>query len=1270
MPRSVRSLCRLSLAILVLVLAVPPAVGASSCADRRIEARHGTISVVADEIALASDPSGAPVLRSGGEVVSLAGCWAAGKPLQLALQSEMVTLEHLSIPGTISIETNGELIVVGNLDATAIRLASARLIDLRHGASLSGRGVTLNAPYVVASGNVEASGGLAVTAERLVQHGALRGKNVRLEVRQRLLMAERAAIEAEPGGAIAIAGTAKMVLSGSLDAPDGSITLDGWSLDLVGARLAAETIRVGDGAASDSVYLASASHLAACRVELSARRSVDPEGTIDAETVLIDPKNLLLDAATGLFPQFALLRSGGAPGDRFGQTVVPLPNGRVAVSAPGDDIGAPDGGAAYLYNGLTGALVSVVTGSHISDTVGLFFTVLQTGNFVVQNPEWNGARGAVTFVDAATGLGGIVSSANSLIGQAPGEGVGSGFLTTIGADRYGVSTFKWSASRGAVTIGSSLTGITGTVSAANSVVGTAPSDDVGMFGFSPHPALGPNVIAISSPYWNLQRGAITVLDAVPGMTGTVSVANSIIGAGPGDQVGFSFAQSVGPDERSLLVVTPRWNGNRGAATFVVTPTLPVSLVVTTTNSLVGSLPGDGILTSATTVGDGNVLVRWANWNGGRGAVTWVDGKLGLTGTVSNSNSFVGETIGDRVGSGVSLLGSDRYLLLDSAWNGGRGAVTIAPSNAPFTGVHTTTNSLMGTNPSDRVGLFATSLANGNVIIRSPSWNANRGAVTFVLSSTAVLAGQINSANSLVGDDPNDLIGVSVNEIGQNYAVISGGNLAAVTIGSSASGVAGVKSLANSFVASDLADGQFVFADQISGTQALARLPGWNGGRGAIAFFDAVPGVTGSVSTNNSIVGSLPGDRVGEGLRIVGGVPVSYSGRWGGGRGAATPIEPTAVLTGVVGSANSILGATQVNTSTMNVIADTRNGTFLASFENDGPGKVIVGMTGPGQVTYGRAAERSLAVLPEAVGRSVGAGQHVTMQASNDVTIASALTITGTRPGSLTLATGRSVLVTAPITTGGRNLTLVANDDLSAGVIDTQRDPGPATINQTAPIDVGMGTLTFIVKAGAGKTNRQSAPLTLGPIVAASVVVSGPAAVIALGPTPFTTPPGLNLQGGATLTGTGAVNGSLVFGSGGVLSPGASPGTIDVSGDLTLGPGSTFVVEAPSAQQNDQLAVNGALTLGGTLSLSLGFVPPLSQRITLVTKTSAGPSNGTFNGLAEGAVISRTVGSSTVFLRISYRGGDGNDIVLTAVPAPPPSGVRIVAPLAPRGVALD
>jgi len=79
---------------------------------------------------------------------------------------------------------------------------------------------------------------------------------------------------------------------------------------------------------------------------------------------------------------------------------------------------------------------------------------------------------------------------------------------------------------------------------------------------------------------------------------------------------------------------------------------------------------------------------------------------------------------------------------------------------------------------------------------------------------------------------------------------------------------------------------------------------------------------------------------------------------------------------------------------------------------------------------------------------------------------------------------------------------------------------------------------------------------------------------------------LTLNRGQTLTGNGTVNGRAIIGSGAILSPGGSIGTLAFNSDLTLNSGSLTLIElSKSPIANDSAQVGGNLTYGGTLVLT-------------------------------------------------------------------------------------
>jgi serralysin len=136
----------------------------------------------------------------------------------------------------------------------------------------------------------------------------------------------------------------------------------------------------------------------------------------------------------------------------------------------------------------------------------------------------------------------------------------------------------------------------------------------------------------------------------------------------------------------------------------------------------------------------------------------------------------------------------------------------------------------------------------------------------------------------------------------------------------------------------------------------------------------------------------------------------------------------------------------------------------------------------------------------------------------------------------------------------------------------------------------------------------------------------------------------NVLGGSL--GGSAVLGAVNVASGATLSPGASTGVLS-TGNLSLAAGATLLAEIAGTIPgvgHDQVQVSGSVNLAGTLSLSVGAVAP-GTTFTLIDNDGADAVTGSFAGLAEGAIVD----AGTARFSISYQGGSGNDVVLTALP---------------------
>jgi autotransporter-associated beta strand protein len=198
--------------------------------------------------------------------------------------------------------------------------------------------------------------------------------------------------------------------------------------------------------------------------------------------------------------------------------------------------------------------------------------------------------------------------------------------------------------------------------------------------------------------------------------------------------------------------------------------------------------------------------------------------------------------------------------------------------------------------------------------------------------------------------------------------------------------------------------------------------------------------------------------------------------------------------------------------------------------------------------------------------------------------------------------------------------------------------GPQAIDLRVDANIaGTGT------AGLAKTGPGVALLAGTGTYTGETVIGGGTLLVngTLDPTGFVLPS----NPAATLGGIGNV-GQISVGSG-RLAPGLSPGILTSHG-VVIGAGFPLVIEltgtTPGAAGYDQLRVIGGVFIGmSVLELHVSFDPPPRSTFTIVDNDGSDPVNGTFAGLDEGATVS--VGDGYSF-RISYVGGDGNDIVLT------------------------
>lgn len=993
---------------------------------------------------------------------------------------------------------------------------------------------------------------------------------------------------------------------------------------------------------------------------------------------------------------------GSTPGDFVGTDITVLSNGHYVVHSPDWNLDTgnlviANVGAMTWVNGFTGviagtssgagfvSLLNSLTGNVSGSRVGSGGVVeLSNGNYLVLSPQWTDIgsspeKGAVTYALGDSGsipqFGGpdqpidlvpaaVVDATNSLVGKFAFDRVSAEIDNELSVNPLSgggivVRSPQWNGSRGAVTwmsLGGNVAGqlgFGGIVDTTNSFVGTTTGDQVG----EEFRDLFNGRYLIGSPNWGdvgrdvSAAGALTLFRSATGERvadnatfGTLSSANSLVGNADNDQVGRlqSDLQQVFLNSGTrYLLESSRFDGGNGALTWLGDGTTAVTGIVGATNSLVGA----GVSGNLNTVGD-TIVVSSSNWNGGRGAVTFLssNGEIFGTGgsrggTIGPSNSLVGSSPGDFISYRGTLFAypSETIVVVGStSWNGNRGAIGYF-ADTGAAGVIGSDNSLVGAAPNDRVGSggFTSFGAFGEQrVILSPDWNGARGTMTYF--TTGTLDAAFATAHGVVGTNANDRVGSSgIQQVGINSA-------------------------------------------------AVLLSPNWNNNAGAVTYLgDGTGQVTGAVSAANSIVGNAPSQRVGNGgvLNLGDDAFLVLSPSWTDNAspnlGAITYVDATTGRpfdgNGVVSRANSLVGpvanaryGTRFSESGTDVRSRFSGNTFLlfapdvpsASSPVQGGRLMLVDVATTNgaavdELSFGDQPDGDVTVRGSAIAAAL-ASANLVLEASNDITLVAGtnITVAGANGHALTLRAGRNVFLDGNITTANGDLTVIANEQVHTGSADTgviagNRDPGRGDIVMAAAtfINAGSGDVRLEIHDGrldaSGSDFNTGGDITAGDIRAATIAILNRSR-----PDPSVGSVFLNPVTAITTTGTAGLISILASGTIQADGPVRAPnGRIELRARSSLMVGDGFpagemafdaedILIAPDSDANISLLVGGVdPNSSGVLYAGQGFVDRLKVSGTLQLGDAA----------TDGVQLGRRAGSDPGSLRFGPGAGGGEAI---------------------------
>ncbi|MFL5328733.1 MAG: beta strand repeat-containing protein [Gemmataceae bacterium] len=628
------------------------------------------------------------------------------------------------------------------------------------------------------------------------------------------------------------------------------------------------------------------------------------------------------------------------------------------------------------------------------------------------------------------------------------------------------------------------------------------------------------------------------------------------------------------------------------------------------------------------------------------------GAITVSANISHGNNLTLTT-----GAGLTSIGGIAMAVNKSLTVSAVGTITLTGGGSPFSATGSGSIGLTTQGEISISGSAAVTTADGALTLSANQQaSPTSGTFTGINLSSGSITVSGNGVLTLLGRGGDAGRGIAL----ASGSVVQGGKLGTTqiqgTAGTSTAGLGIGVDLSGklSTLGSDL---------QITGQGNTASTGNSNNGIGlhATATITMTTGATQIMGTAGGTAGAgLSAGVSGGNAQITSSAAVVLIGKGGAGSGTnndGVSLSSTTIstsgnisITGTEGSGTSLAGitvqagkiSTGASAGTITMVADT-----LAIGSSPNINTANTATFRP--LTVGRAINLGGAdTIGSALGLSdfeldsVSAG---TIQIGNSSagTITVSALVDRASSTALALTTGAAINLNAGLDSGGGNIMLT-----SVGAI-----------TQTAgAVLANGGTLTLAAAGG------QTATFVTANNKATSLVI--PTGVTGLINGSFDPSGAVQVDG--TLGGTnGSVGTTTVTGTG-RIAPGNSPGKL-TTGNIVFNSASVFAVElngTTAGSSYDQLAVSGTVNLGGaTLQGSLGFVPTPGQVFKIIDNDGTGDAvTGTFNGYIEGASV--PVGPYN--FTISYQGGDGNDVTLTALT--PPTVTSVVLDNGPGAGGLD
>lgn len=603
--------------------------------------------------------------------------------------------------------------------------------------------------------------------------------------------------------------------------------------------------------------------------------------------------------------------------------------------------------------------------------------------------------------------------------------------------------------------------------------------------------------------------------------------------------------------------------------------------------------------------------------------------LNPPGDTSPFNS--GSTVTVQHGATLAIDAGAHHISIPSVFVAGDGVINLATTDANGLTLGSNWTNFSGTLNINSIGAGRVTLA-ATVLPAAMTVNVASGA------SLYENGGSFNNTTRIIGDGNGDHLGaLRLSAIQSGPVVLLGDS--SIGVGPSDAGVimGSVSESGGSFSLSKVGAGILEFRGLGLTHTGLTTVR-----EGALEFRadGAAPGglqIGGPTALGNTMAEILVAT-----LTVPGGKTLAV------GANAASPYTSTLNVTGTLNNAGSLnVGAN----STASVTGGLVNQTGPLTLRGLGAAPTSLNLAS-GTFIYNAATP---IVLDAAAGTAPGAGPVVNLGNVSTFTTNQPFALTAGSGGTspvINLLNGSTLRLSAdiPALITGPGVVNLAD---SAGIIDTQAFSttlGSVLQDQTvfagSLTKKGTGTLTLTaLNTYTGDTTVSAGTLIITGRISGTTKVNGATAVLA---------------------GTGTV-GDVTLTAGTLTSGNASIAPLSTK-NLTLDGGALLFELAPNAT-SDRLAVAGSVSLSAPIELKLSYSANLPDHtsFTLIDNDDSSDAialqnNGGFtlggNPITPGQDFLFTSNGFSEYFSLSYTGGDGNDVVLTAVPEPATGGAAL------------